>query len=157
MAFTVQYRGLPVQVDSIKELDQLAEQLETQRDRETRRAKRAVRSQTPRGAQFDTTPDKSVRGLVRELQANQRIILAALVGGDQSDADLRRLLNLGTNNKALAGALSSISKAAKRIGVDSPIDKKNSRSGNGKREYIYSLIPAAVEEVQRALSANGHA
>jgi len=158
MPFTVNYRGLSVQVESVEELDQLAERTETQRERESRRAKRVARSQTSRGPLFvDIAPEKSIRGLVKELQDNQKTILAALCNTNQSDTDLRRLLNLGSNNKALAGALSSITKAANKVGVESPIQKKSSRSGNGEREYVYSLIPGAIEEVQRALSANGHA
>jgi hypothetical protein len=157
MPFTVSYRGMAVQVDSVEELDQLAQQTESQREREARRMKRAARPPVTRNTLFDTAPEKSIRGLVRELRDNQKLILAALCNSEQSDADLRKLLNFGDNNKALAGALAGVSKAAKRVGIEAPIQKKMSRSGNGAREYIYSLVPSVTEEVHKAMSVNGHA
>lgn len=151
MAFVVNYRGMPVQVDSIEELDQLAEKMESQRERDMRKAKRAARPAAPRNNLFDLGPEKSIRGLVRELRDNGRAVLSALSERSHTDTELRALLNLGDNNKALAGALAGISKAAAKIGVDLPLEKKISRTGNGQREYTYSLSSAAIEEVQKAL------
>jgi hypothetical protein len=131
--------------------------MEISRAKEARKTRRAARAQSQPISLFSTSqnPDKSVYGLVSQLKSQQRMLLSEISKAARSDGDLRALLHL-ENNKALAGVLSGISKAAKRLGTQVPIDKQMSRSSSGDREYRYSIRPDAIEEVQRAL-LNGHA
>lgn len=160
MPFTVNYRGLHVECETINDLNRLAEELEATKAKDARKARRLAKSQAQPLSQASKPslfePEKSIRGLVHQLKENQRQLLSEISKTERSDAELRQLLNLN-GNKALAGVLSGISKAAKRIGLeDVPIESKMSRSGSGEREYRYSIRPDAAEEVQKAL-LNGHA
>jgi hypothetical protein len=156
MAFIVKYRGLDVQCESISDINELADQVEVTRTKEDRRAKREA-TRVPVGR--STAPlfaDRSIRGVIQELKSPQRKLISAIAESERTDSELRDLLGLD-GNKALAGVLSSISKASKRLGLDHVfIEKQESRAGNGEREYRYSIRPESLEEVQRAL-LNGHA
>ena len=157
MPFTVNYRGLPVQCETIEDLNRLAEQLEINRAKEARKTRRVGQPQGQTTPLFTTSSasEKSVYGLVCGLKDQQRMLLSEINTSARSDSELRALLHLA-NNKALAGVLSGISKAAKRLGTQVPIEKQMSRSSSGDREYRYSISPDVAEEVQRAL-LNGHA
>jgi glutamyl-tRNA reductase len=154
MSFTVTYRGLQVECKTIEDLNRLAEESESIRAKDARKARRIAKAQAARPSLFE--PDKSIRGLVKELKDQQRTLLTEISKAEKSDAELRALLRL-PGNKALAGVFSGISKAAKRLGLESvPIERKMTRSGSGEREYRYSIHPEVAEEVQKVL-LNGHA
>ena|ERR1700734_908762 len=158
MPFTVNYRGLQVECETIEDLNRLAEQQEASRAKDARKARRLARSQAGTGAEWSPViGEQSISGLIHELKDNQKQLLSEISEAEKTDIQLRAVLHLA-NNKALAGVLAGISKAAKRLGLqDAPIiESKMSRSGNGDREYRYSIRPEAAEEVQKAL-LNGHA
>lgn len=139
MAFRILYKGLEVFCDTPQEVDALASQRKVSPERFPRLL-----------SEISEKPD--IKGMVQSLKKNQQALLRHLVAGPQSDADLRTKMNLD-GNKALAGVLSGVSKAAKRMGLEPRgiINKTASRNGTGERHYQYSLVPEAMEDVKRGL------
>ena len=151
MAFVVKYRGLDVSVETLDQLDQLADRVSPNGSERKARQPRKVTTVEP--VQGRTSVRKMVIGLV----GKQRRMLSTLAEGKQTDAELRQKLNL-ESNKALAGVLSGISKAMKRDGLlVRIIDKTAFRSSGGERKYTYALNPTVKEEVREALEAKGRA
>lgn len=154
MAFVTRYRGLEVQCETIEDLNALADQMQLSKSvsRTSRHGQRTPPSETSRPSLLPT--EDPMRQLIPELSPQQLRLLSEIAKDQKSDSELRHALAL-SNNKALAGILAGISKAAKRIGLQTPIEKSVTRSTTGEREYTYTLESGVIEEVKQAL--NSHA
>ena len=88
MPFTVNYRGLQVECETIEDLNRLAEQQEASRAKDARKARRLAKSQGQGQPQLSRPlfePDKSIRGLVHELKDNQRTLLTEISRAERTD------------------------------------------------------------------------
>ena len=146
MAFVVKYRGLDVTVDSLDQLDQLADRISP-----NGAGRKSNEVPQAHGANTEDRTQK-LRKMIAGIVGNQRQFLVLLsTYAKQTDTELREKLNLDSN-KALAGVMAGISKAIKRNGLQLRIvDKTSFRSSSGDREYTYSLNPAVKEDIRESL------
>ncbi len=126
MAVRFQYRGIQIEADSRKDVDQFLDDAS------------AGKRDAPRPAAKDQL--SRVRDLLESLDGQQLLFVKAIKEQPaSSDADLRRKLSLDSN-KALAGVRSGISKRAKAAGLEGTdlIEVEAIRTENGKgRTYVY--------------------
>lgn len=142
MAYKVNYKGFEVTCESPEELNILLDSSAEASRRKARTAERVAKRE-----------HRSIVKLVAEMNGGQRKLLDYLMSvGSASDEQLRELLELGTN-KQLAGALTSVSKAAERAGIsrEKLIVSTMQRSPNGDRTYQYSIPEESVDEVRSGL------
>lgn len=151
MAFMVKYRGLDVTVESLDQLDQLADRV-APNSSGGRKTNASVDSQSSNTHERHEGRDQALRKMIAGIVGNQRKFLVLLATeGKKTDAQFRESLGLDSN-KALAGVLTGITKASKRAGLQGRlIDRTSFRSSGGEREYTYSLNPAFKDEVQESL------
>lgn len=163
--FRVNYRGLDVVVDSLEDLDRLA-------DRMTKPAKRP---QAPRGSHIPTSADpaplprpaeqaapaptsaqtsvsseKTLVDVVRVLPVSRQDLLRLLLHEDRTDIEVRQHLGL-KSNRDLAGIMGSISKRLKAAGLDDDLISSEHSYQNRKRVYRYHLRTDARSMIRAAL------
>ena len=145
MNLTVNYKGLEVRCESLEDLDVLAAHAEAQ-------------SVSVRGVSEQR--DSAGRRLLMAVNRGQEVrLLAEVSTGPRTDAELCQRLGLRTEsndrvraNKALAGSLAAVSRAAKRIGLGKPLNQSIGRMDSGDRKYVYSMSPKLAAEIRDALS-----
>jgi hypothetical protein len=153
MAFVVKYRGLDVSIDSLDQLDQLADRLSSNGAKRSGPGPNQAHGSAPNQSANPDQEHAAIRKMMLELSDKQRLLLIELGMNDKrTDKMLRETLDL-ESNKALAGVLAGISKALKRHGIRTAVIMKASfRSSGGDREYTYSLNPAVQEDFEEVFS-----
>lgn len=141
MSYRIKYRGLDIVVDTIKDIDALADHLEA------RRLAQAPSSPAQ-------SPESSLAELVRTSTSKQNQFLRFLVDRSEEDAptdeELRVALGLRDNNQ-IAGLTSALSKRLKGLGLDTILVLKDIRFSQGLRNYRYWIPESLREELREAL------
>lgn len=132
------YRGLEVVVDSIAEIDDLADQL-------------GRKGKTLSTRQDALVVPGTIDSIVESATADQRTLLKYLVEhGQSSDDAIREALNLN-DNKQLAGMTAGLSKRLASARISTQIINSSHRSENGNRVYRYEIPEEALEDVKKGL------
>ncbi len=145
MSFKVNYKGLEVTVDSIDDLDHLAERATGT----TGNARTNGHSRSPVLPRDEPT----ISAFVASLSENARHGLSVLIdhGGVMRDRDFCRALNI-PDNTALGGRVTSpIQRAANRAGVQADTVLVKRQISDNPRVFEYSVPTQNVEAVSMGL------
>jgi len=136
MPYTVKYKGLDVQCDSIEEIDQLASSLSG------RNGSSGV------SAASGTTADR-LTAFVKALRPRHRQVLLA-IAKSTTPVSADKLVELaGVEQGEIRGVMGGLTRIAKNNGLEKLIVRDFRRNGTGKRHYEYSIDGEIVEEVRK--------
>lgn len=141
MSYRVKYRGLEVAVDTLDEIDALADRIQSGRAEQ-----RSTERRPP-------PPPSSVQEIVASATSDQKKLLGLVLESGSSgmtDEALRSAIGL-ENNKQLAGMTAGISKRLVGAGLSTQILKSEQQMSGGVRSYRYWITPEAEDEVRKGL------
>lgn len=146
MGFRTTYRGLPVEVDTIDDLDRLAERA---------RARNGNQPQAAVSVPEPEQPDWSITGFVSALPENARNGLRVLLenGGRMRDAEYCRALGFADNGVLGGRVTSPIARAANRNGIEPERIIGRTLVSTDPTAYDYWIPEGAREAIGQALEA----
>jgi hypothetical protein len=168
MTIKVLYRNLELVFESVKDVDDFADELEQRhvsKDKpETQQHVKSVQPATNGKVEESSNaasdvPAKSsdilgaIPELLKSLNENTKAVIYALANAPEglSDAELRE--KMGVESKLVfAGIMSAIAKSAIKVGIgfENVVTRTITDNRNGKRKYHYIL----TDDVKKELTAN---